>query len=93
MAEILAIVGKLVDRPSTVWRLAWLLFCLVVLCLFGARTLRRIVPFVLIGIAEPKEHPTDIGVADDDGHVADWILPAACWVLVSGVVAALLLRR
>lgn len=90
-------VTKLADRPSTVWRLAWLIFCLLVVCLTGARTLRKIVPYVLAGVTEqptgtalPKPAAAD---ADDLGRFATWVLPTLSWLLLAGTAALIVIYR
>lgn len=83
-----------VDRPvraasaplSLAWRLAWLVFCLVTLCLFGARTFRRIVPYVLAGITERARPPVDSAPADGDSGLVTWVLPGVTWSLLIGLI-------
>jgi hypothetical protein len=92
-----AFVTRLAGRPSTVWRLAWLTFCLLVVCLAGARTLRKIVPYVLAGVADrptgtalPKQTTTD---TDDLGTFATWVLPALSWMLLTAAATLVLIYR
>lgn len=93
--SILALLSKFADRPSTIWRLCWLLFCLTIMCFFGPRTLRRISPYVLAGVGETPTAPllaaSDAGRPDDDGWLATWVLPAISWLILAGVIAWLML--
>ena len=89
--------SKLMDRPSTLWRLAWLVFCLIVVCFFGAQTLRRIAPYVLAGVGETPTPPLlpegATGQAENDGRFATWVLPVTSWSILIGVLGFLLLAR
>jgi hypothetical protein len=89
--SLLALVEKLAARPSIVWRLAWLAFCLLIVCLAGAPTLRGIAPYVLAGVdgrrtahsrtANPTEPERVV-----DSRLASWVLPAIAWSLISASV-------
>lgn len=97
MSAMIAFLSKLADRPSTIWRLAWLMFCLIIVCFFGARTLRRIAPYVLAGIGDT---PTArllpekaAGSPDDDGRFAVWVLPVMSWLVLGGAMAWFLIHK
>lgn len=94
MTTLFGLLSKLADRPSTVWRLAWLMFCLIVVCLFGPRTLRWITPYVLAGVADtltapllPESRADELG---NEGKFATWVLPCISWLVLAGIVAWLL---
>jgi len=98
MTGLLAFLSKLADRPSVIWRLAWLIFCLLVVCLCGARTLRKIIPYVLAGVGEVPTAPllpdgASGQLNEDDGRFANWILPATSWVLLATLGAVFMLLR
>lgn len=94
MAELLiAALTKAAERPSVLWRLAWLAFCFLVLCFFGARTLRMIVPYVLSGVTEAPKRPTATLRVDDGGRPTDWILPVISRLALCLLLTALLLYR
>jgi hypothetical protein len=80
MTEFWALLGQFVGRPSLVWRLAWLVFCLVVMVLFGARTLYEIAPSVLAGATgtAPKATPSP----RDFGRLVTWVLPTVVWIFI-----------
>jgi hypothetical protein len=95
MAQLFAFLSRLADRPSTIWRIAWLLFCLIVLCFFGARTLRRIAPYVLAGIGKTPTAPLlpagSPAQQEDDGKFATFVLPIICWIVLTSALAWLLI--
>ena len=97
MSNLFGFLSKLVDRPSTLWRLAWLAFCLIIVSFFGAQTLRRIVPYVLAGVGDAPTAPLlpegSAGQLENDGRFATWVLPATSWSILIGVVGFLLLAR
>jgi hypothetical protein len=92
MSSLLAFLSKLADRPSTVWRVAWLVFCLTVLCFFGTQTLQKVTPYVLAGIGgEPAAPLLPEGVKDavkEDSPFTTWILPVVSWTILAGLIAA-----
>lgn len=93
MAEIAVLIAKIAARPSVLWRLAWLLFCLLVLLLFGARTLQLITPSVIAG-ATGSSSKAVLSAAPDPrlgefGPMATYVLPSIAWLLI--VVAGALL--
>jgi len=90
---LIAALTKAAERPSVLWRLAWLAFCFLVLCFFGARTFRMIVPYVLAGITEAPKRPTTTLRVDDDGRVTDWILPVISWLILGSILATIILYR
>ena len=96
MSAISLFLSKLADRPSTTWRIAWLTFCLLVVCFFGARTLRRITPYVLAGIGDSPTPPLlpegEADKTDDDGKFVTWVFPAISWLMLLGIVMWLLLQ-
>ena len=97
MTALFAFLSKLADRPSTVWRLSWLVFCLIVVSFFGARTLRRITPYVLAGVGDSPTAPllpegTD-NKPEDDGRFATWMLPAISWIILTGILSWLLIYK
>ena len=95
MVEVVAaLVSKVASRPSTVWRLAWLVFCLLVLCFFfGAATLGRIVPYVLAGVDErPRRQQAVASGESDDGSRVAWALPCLAWSAMIVLVAWAVLR-
>lgn len=96
MAELLAVFSKLIDRPSTVWRLAWLLFCLVIICFGGSRTLRKVTPQVLAGItldSSPAKNQSVLTMPqEEDGKFATWILPLIAWAILVGILVVTTLR-
>lgn len=86
MAEFLALLAKVAGRPSLMWRLAWLVFCLVVLMLFGARTLELITPSVMAGATgSPSVRTRPVEVAHDFGPLATWILPTVAWLFIAWI--------
>jgi hypothetical protein len=97
MASLLAFLSKLAGRPSTVWRLAWLAFCLLVVCLLGARTLRKIVPYVLAGVGDKPAAPLlpegARGQPEDDSQFANWILPVLGWLVLAGLLLLIFLQH
>lgn len=98
MTGLVALLSKLADRPSTIWRISWLAFCLIVVCLFGARTLRRIAPYVLAGVGHAPTPPllpdeTTGQQSEDDGRFANLVLPAVCWSFVAAALSLLILNR
>jgi hypothetical protein len=95
MTGLLALLSKLIDRPSTVWRLAWLTFCLIVLCLCGAKPLPKIVSSVLIGVREPQTSPgtDEHEELQDAGPIANFVLPIIFWSILAAVATALLWHR
>lgn len=91
MAEIAALIAKIAARPSVLWRLAWLVFCLLVLLLFGARTLQLITPSVIAGssskavlsaLPDPR--------LEDFGPMATYVLPSIAWLLIIAAGAILI---
>ncbi|MGW8645740.1 hypothetical protein [Micromonospora aurantiaca (nom. illeg.)] len=95
MAEVAVLIAKIAARPSVLWRLAWLVFCLLVLLLFGARTLQLITPSVIAGAtgssskAVPSSSPnSQLG---DFGPLATYILPSVAWLLI-GAAGVVLVR-
>jgi hypothetical protein len=85
----LALIDKLAARPSTIFRLAWLTFCLLVICLAGAPTLRVVTPYVLAGLGESPAGSRASVMAEASaaqpataGPFTTWILPLISWTLV-----------
>jgi hypothetical protein len=76
--------------PSSVFRL-------ILVCFFGARTLRRIAPYVLAGIGETSTHPLlPDGVAnqvEDDSWLTTWLIPIISWMALMGILIAFLVIR
>jgi hypothetical protein len=94
MTDLWGLLSQLAGRPSTVWRLAWLFFCLVVMCLFGTQTLRKVVPYVLAGVqSEPLKalkalaELNQTAGQDEPGWFARIGLPLVSWLILVGVVA------
>ncbi|MEU7652473.1 hypothetical protein AB0C41_10705 [Micromonospora taraxaci] len=87
MAEIAVLVAKIAARPSVLWRLAWLLFCLLVLLLFGARTLQLITPSVIAGATgSPQKAVLSTSPnsrLEDFGPMATYVLPSIAWLLIA----------
>ena len=94
MSELWVLLGKFAGRPSLLWRLAWLVFCLVVMVLFGARTLYEITPSVIAGAtgSPPKSTPSSTPVARDFGPLVTWVLPILVWVFLAGTAYFVLWR-
>ncbi|MFF5081602.1 hypothetical protein ACFY36_31525 [Actinoplanes sp. NPDC000266] len=90
MAEFWALMHKVLARSSTVWRLLWLVFCLVVICLAGAPALRWVVPYVLAGIGDQPSTPLLPKKADAEpppvGPFLTWVLPTIFWILGAACV-------
>ncbi|MGI5245406.1 hypothetical protein [Dactylosporangium sp. CA-139066] len=91
MTGLLALVEKLATRPSTVWRLSWLAFCLLVICYAGAPTLRRVAPYILAGIGDKPSAPLlpkkDEREADtNDGWFLTWGLPVIAWAVTAALL-------
>jgi hypothetical protein len=67
------------------------------MCFFGAPTLRRIIPYVLTGIAEtPTLSVPASGSADqskDDSRLATWILPLISWMILGGILIRLFIHH
>jgi hypothetical protein len=84
MSEFWALLGQFAGRPSLVWRLAWLVFCLVVMVLFGARTLYEITPSVISGATSsaPKSTPSSAPAQGNFGPLVTWVLPTLVWVFL-----------
>jgi len=90
------VLGNLAGRPSMLWKLSWLLFCLVIICLFGPQTLTKIVPYVLAGALDsPDEMLTK---AREFGEI-QWsrftriVLPCVSWLVLTGTLVEIFLRR
>lgn len=85
----------LTDHAATIWRLLWLIFCFLVLCLFGPRALSWIVPYVLAGVQEDKTESILAGVKGNQLNDVGWfvtILPVLTWLALIGAVGYLLLH-
>jgi hypothetical protein len=97
MTALTALLSEFAERPSIIWRLAWLVFFPVVMCLFGAPALRRIIPHVLTGISGAQAGPVPtIGEADqskDNSRLATWILPLISWAIPTGVLISMFAHR
>jgi hypothetical protein len=67
------------------WRLAWLTFCLLIVCLAGTRTLKGIAPYVLAGIGDrPAANSRKAGRVRPvaESGLANWVLPTSAWSLI-----------
>jgi hypothetical protein len=95
VSEFWALLGQFIGRPSLLWRLAWLVFCLVVMVLFGARTLSEIAPSVISGATSspPKSTPSATPVPRNFGPLVTWILPALVWIFILAGTAHYFLWR
>ncbi|WP_147437330.1 hypothetical protein [Micromonospora musae] len=87
MAEVAVLIAKIAARPSLSWRLAWLVFCLLVLLLFGARTLQLITPSVIAGATGSSSKAAPSASPDsrlgDFGPMATYVLPSIAWLMIA----------
>lgn len=88
------LLSNLAGRPSMLWKLCWLLFCLVVICLFGPQTLTRVIPYVLAGVLDsPQEMLTKARELGEIqwGRFTRIVLPLISWIVLAGALAGALL--
>lgn len=95
MAEVAVVIAKIAARPSVLWRLAWLVFCLLVLLLFGARTLQLITPSVIAGAtgssSKAAPSPSPDSRPGEFGPMATYVLPSVAWLLIAAAGIVLML--